>query len=1137
MTIPSDGRADDIPLNSLNDILLTPREIDVLGCLLSGKSNKSIASFLSISPRTVDAHLRALMMKLGCHSREDLIHFVERSAQYGRFKKHYEQLLIQEIFHKTLKNISQLLIHKKFTCLMREAHKSIPIHQFTDHLEMAGLLILPISKSKASLDHPKEERKYQIVLSNDDSQGDETTEDESDDYVLIDINLKRYQTYNDALFDCISRLFPELSSNLEQIFASFKKQVKTLEGSEVPFTQQHPIHLPNPFWLPSTSFSYIITMGGGVASLGALIFSLWTYYQSNAKEYKQGYSSISSLRSELPLPQEQSHLERPDLLKQIDDNYKTQHADIKIVALVGPGGAGKTTLARHYARSQQNSVVWELNAETQESLLTSLFDLAYGLAQTPDLKRDLEVIKNTQDSPEREKYLLVFVKKELKKRPSWFLIYDNVDNLSDIKAFFPQDSQVWGEGRVILSTRDQTIENTTYINPSYIIPVNEFTETDALILLSKILYGKKPAQLTADIRTNLSLFLKQIPLFPLDVFIAASYIKHTRISCDQYLKRIQQYTKEFDKTQEALLKNVNHYTKTRYGIISVSLEKMIQVSPDFKELLLLVCLLDSQNIPKSFLESYKEMSVIEQFLYNLRRNALITHEFSTRQEKTSHTFSLHRSTQEMGLIFLKNLLSDKEKFEAINRMVDGIKSFKELSEDIKSFVSFSKAIDCPERLLLLPHLDVLSQRLQELKLPKELYNKTQVYLCFLRSIIHYCCTSNMLLSQKYCSRFFEQIARIDGDHQSIPPNMQAIVALVLGVVCIDLGSPDEGLIYLEKGLLLIEKISGAEIFKSEALRLIGIAYTRKNEFEKSTYFYEMALEELSKVEGPLKKEAEAETYLQLASSHSNYHLHKKPNFKAEQYILKSLEISGARHLLCETKEQNPALLTFTVARQKERLGEVYNRMGFYQEAITRALRDADYVMEQGGLSSHLFLKAEIDLNIGEALLREGNLEEAEQRLTNSLKTLKKILGPTSDCSWQARVYRAEVRFRLGKLDMAYEDCASVLDLEQKNPHPYAALLHSIAFYHAAIIKYRQNDFEKAAKHFADFFKKIKVFCISFLDKEVYQDLESKMVFELSVCNIVQDLKLCCQRSASIFSAIYGDSHPFVKSFILKNAIA
>jgi DNA-binding NarL/FixJ family response regulator len=44
--------------------LLTEREIEVLALVASGRSNSGIASELRVSPRTVDAHLRAIFAKL-----------------------------------------------------------------------------------------------------------------------------------------------------------------------------------------------------------------------------------------------------------------------------------------------------------------------------------------------------------------------------------------------------------------------------------------------------------------------------------------------------------------------------------------------------------------------------------------------------------------------------------------------------------------------------------------------------------------------------------------------------------------------------------------------------------------------------------------------------------------------------------------------------------------------------------------------------------------------------------------------------------------------------------------------------------------------------------------------------------------
>lgn len=47
---------------------LTPRERDVLTCLVEGRPNKVIAHALGISPRTVEIHRANLMEKLGCRS-------------------------------------------------------------------------------------------------------------------------------------------------------------------------------------------------------------------------------------------------------------------------------------------------------------------------------------------------------------------------------------------------------------------------------------------------------------------------------------------------------------------------------------------------------------------------------------------------------------------------------------------------------------------------------------------------------------------------------------------------------------------------------------------------------------------------------------------------------------------------------------------------------------------------------------------------------------------------------------------------------------------------------------------------------------------------------------------------------------
>ena len=57
-------------LEIINDIKFTLKEIDVISALINGKSIKSIAALLNLSPKTVETHLRNIKQKLNCSSKE-----------------------------------------------------------------------------------------------------------------------------------------------------------------------------------------------------------------------------------------------------------------------------------------------------------------------------------------------------------------------------------------------------------------------------------------------------------------------------------------------------------------------------------------------------------------------------------------------------------------------------------------------------------------------------------------------------------------------------------------------------------------------------------------------------------------------------------------------------------------------------------------------------------------------------------------------------------------------------------------------------------------------------------------------------------------------------------------------------------
>ena len=57
---------------------LTPRELEVLGHLADGLSNKAIAARLGISDETVKFHLSAIFGKLGASNRTDAVRLALR---------------------------------------------------------------------------------------------------------------------------------------------------------------------------------------------------------------------------------------------------------------------------------------------------------------------------------------------------------------------------------------------------------------------------------------------------------------------------------------------------------------------------------------------------------------------------------------------------------------------------------------------------------------------------------------------------------------------------------------------------------------------------------------------------------------------------------------------------------------------------------------------------------------------------------------------------------------------------------------------------------------------------------------------------------------------------------------------------
>jgi tetratricopeptide (TPR) repeat protein len=140
-------------------------------------------------------------------------------------------------------------------------------------------------------------------------------------------------------------------------------------------------------------------------------------------------------------------------------------------------------------------------------------------------------------------------------------------------------------------------------------------------------------------------FLTHLPPFPLDISIAAKYIATYNVSYKTYLTQLKEQDPIFHETQYGLLKESGTYTKTRYEIITLSLKRIMEQNPVFMELLLMMSMLDSQNIPKDMFSTYTASPVIaDRFIHELLKSSLITSQSMIGEVPV---FSIHRSTREL----------------------------------------------------------------------------------------------------------------------------------------------------------------------------------------------------------------------------------------------------------------------------------------------------------------------------------------------------------------------------------------------------------------------------------------------------------------------------------------------------------
>lgn len=675
-------------LKRIRGIHFTFRELDVISGILNVRGANKIASLLSVAPNTVRTHARNIMGKLGCNSREGIIDFIAQSEEFPLLRDYYLHLLLESEFTKALKIISKLKDKVCPPSLLivweNEVIKDAIAQNLEKHLKSAGI--------KAKIRECTQEENHKIETT---KHSDHTLiifleknfpyRQGCDSFVFVDTS--KHNSYYLLVFEILQKLVGE--SNLESIFNNFlghyngiSKSFGTTDSVYAKIEKQkNKLSIVINFLKNKKLYFYLTTCCLGILPLSVGFYFLGVKEMQLTQRPKESQKvSLPSIRSDLAVPAPHFLLYRPEKIDEISQKLKG-HNGIQAVALIGPGGAGKTILARQYAHQKKANAIWELNAETHKSLQYSFENLAWSLANTEESKKLLRSLQEIRNPMEKEEKLLQFVKSRLKLLSNWLLIYDNVEAFQDIEKYFPQDPATWGKGEVILTTRNINLKNNSYL--AGYLPITELTDAQKLTLFTKIMENE--GHLPKNDTEGVNGFLEKIPPYPLDIVVAAYYLKTANISYSEYLESLNQNSKDIALMQEDLLKDAGSYTRTRYSMVILSLKHLMHKHKDFNSLLLFISLLDSQNIPRKILASYKKNFIIDSFIYHLKKYSLITDE--SPASSLEKTISLHRHTQAIIGDYLSKEIDSRKRsyiiydiFNAIEHYADELTESEDLSK-------------------------------------------------------------------------------------------------------------------------------------------------------------------------------------------------------------------------------------------------------------------------------------------------------------------------------------------------------------------------------------------------------------------------------------------------------------------------
>jgi tetratricopeptide (TPR) repeat protein len=719
-------------------------------------------------------------------------------------------------------------------------------------------------------------------------------------------------------------------------------------------------------------------------------FSIFKVSKTGNMDQKTGKHTAYHFRSNFIIPPESTFLNRSDLIIKIHENLKGTE-QIQTLALVGVGGSGKTTLARQYACRQNTGIVWEINAETRETLMASFETLADRLCQTAEEKKIFKELQEVKNIPKKKEKIILWVREKLQLHSNWFLIFDNVEKFTDIQDYFPTEPFMWGRGKIIVTTRDTNIKNNKYSMRT--LQIEELSEREKLMLFNKIMNDRRISSLSADQKEEMRKFLKEIPSFPLDVSLATYYLKSTHVSYTQYLEYLKKYNNDFNIIQQNILKEVSDYVRTRYSIVTLSLQQIIETHKDFKDLLILISLLDCHNIPRILLEAYSNSVVIDNFIYHLKKYCFITHELSP---SSIFTFSMHLSTQEISLNYLIKTLPLEKSSPQLESIINTLDNYITGAIEQEDFLKMKLLISHCEKLLTHGHL---------------LSNITIASIQGTLGCMYY-----YLSDYSKSKQLLEESQTTFNKYNSANHGKSGDILVYLGNVYRKLGYYEKARVLLEQSLLAYQKHSIFSAKAARALGYLGVVYRNLGDFKKATHLMEQSFNFYKRT--PENKIGYAWISAHLGNTYMILGQYEKARTLLEQSLViyknRSKEYVGVGWVLGY-------------------LGNVYRKLGHYEKA--RVLLEQSLLIHRKYFSkNHVYIAASLSY-LGNVYKDLRDHTKAKELLEKSLIVYQKTYGKEHIETARVLNNLGQVYLLEGHLEASEQFMKRALAIFQSKKHP------------------------------------------------------------------------------------------------------